>query len=504
MDKSTYPIDHFLEIRNQQQKTLAYDQVLVEPRYSKIIPAGVNVSSYFSRRIKLSIPIISSPMDSVTEWKMAITMAKLGGLGIIHKGMSPEDQATMTAKVKYHLNAMIYSPICVTENQTIAEVLNLKEQKGYNFYSFPVLNSSGQLVGIVTRNDFDFSHSQNQKIKEIMSKELVTAASGITIEKAYQIMSDRQKKILPIVENGQLQGMYTYSDVKRIRQGDSQGFSLDDYGRLRVGAAIGVGEEEKRRAKLLAAQLVDVLVIDTAHGNSQGVVEMLKYLKQAYPSVDIVAGNVSEIDGARRLARAGADGIRVGQGPGSICTTRIIAGIGVPQFSAVGNCAKVVRDLGVPICADGGIKQSGDITKALAAGATSVMLGNLLAGTAETPGTIKKKDGLSYKVYRGMGSLSAMIDNKTSRDRYGQGDSGDEKLVSEGVSALVPFRGEVAKIIYQLVGGLKSGMAYVGCQTVAEMSKKVNFNEINEAGLKESRPHSLSAIEEAPNFNMNA
>lgn len=502
MEKETYPIDDFLA-ETGRFRSLAYDQVLIVPRYSDIIPADADVSTNFSKNIKLRLPIVSSPMDSVTESEMAIAMAEMGGLGIIHKGMSPEAQASMAAKVKFHLNAQIDAPICVRETQTVQEVLKMKDEKDYKFYSFPVLDSSGKLVGIVTRNDFlFFENSPSQYIKEIMSKELVTAGPGLTIEQAYEIMSKKQKKILPVVSEGRLESMYTFSDVKRIMMGNSNEYTLDANGRLRVGAAIGVGEEEEYRAQLLAEKQVDVFIIDTAHGNSRGVVKMLKYLKATYPDIDVVAGNVSEPDGARLLVEAGADGIKVGQGPGSICTTRVIAGIGVPQFSAVGKCAAATREFGMPICADGGIKQSGDITKALAAGATTVMLGNLLAGTTETPGEIKKLNGLSYKAYRGMGSLSAMTENKASRARYGQENASADKLVPEGVSALVPFKGEVSKVVYQLVGGLKSGMAYVGCRTIPEMVQKVSFTEINEAGLKESRPHSLSHIEEAPNFNI--
>lgn len=493
--------DVFFKKQEQQGLALGFGDIRLGTAYSEILPAQTWLYSYFSRNIGINIPIISSPMDTVTESKMAIAMAKFGGLGIIHKGLSPEEQSAQVAKVKHNLSAFIHDPICVKGTDKVADVLQMRDQKEYGFSSFPVVDGGRRLIGIVTSNDFEFCDAPEEKtIFDIMSTDIVSS-EFIDVRGAYQMMQERHKKILPITDkSGNLTGIYTWKDVKRIITNDAQGYSLDKNGSLLVGAAIGVSSDDRFRAELLASKGVDAFVVDTAHGDSKAVVDMVKYLKGNFPLVDIVAGNISEGNAAKRLVEAGADGIRVGQGPGSICTTRIIAGIGHPQVSAIHSCAKAIRGSGVPVCADGGIEYSGDITIALAAGADTVMLGKLLAGTTESPGSVLYRNGKSVKVYRGMGSLGAMLDNKASRERYGQTGRTSDKLVPEGVEAEIAFKGEVANILFQLVGGLRSGMGYVGATSLDSLQDNADFYRISSSGLTESHPHGLDYIKDAPNY----
>lgn len=480
----------------------SFSDVRLKTCYSEVLPKDANLSTKFSRNVHLEMPIISSPMDTVTEAKMAITLARLGGLGIIHKALIPEDQAAAVAKVKYELNGFIPNPICVFVDDTIEQVLNMRREKGYKFFSFMVNDRNGKKVGLVTQNDFDFSSNRKNKISDIMSSEIISAASTVSIQAAYKIMLENKKKILPVFNaNNDFEGIYTLSDVKRIINGDSNGCSLDVSGRLRVGAAISVGEDIEQRMELLNRQLVDVVVVDTAHGNSKAVVDAVHYCKKYYPSIDVVAGNISEGEAAKRLVDAGADGLKIGQGPGSICTTRIVAGIGCPQLTAIYNCEKAIRGSGVPLCADGGIQLSGDITIALGAGADTVILGNLLAGTMESPGEIIYRGGAPVKMYRGMGSLDAMLANRASRERYGQEGVASDKLVAEGVKGWLNYKGEVTPIIFQLLGGLRSGMGYLGAKDIKMLQKKADFYQITNSGLKESHPHSLDVIEQESKYS---
>ncbi|MCX6718296.1 MAG: IMP dehydrogenase [Candidatus Staskawiczbacteria bacterium] len=495
--------DDFFDKIEKLGLALSYNDVRLKTGYSQILPANAKLQAKFSRNVGfLNIPIVSAPMDTVTEADMAIALAKIGGLGIIHKGLSPQNQASAVEKVKHNLSAFIYEPICINPNQTVAEVLAFIERKNYRFLSFPVLNNSGKLMGTVVKSNFEFCLDNSAKISDIMLKEIISAEAGTTVEQAYKIMMQKRVKILPILDkNKKFKGIYTLSDVRRIVKGHSPDYNISSDGTLKAGAAIGVGEDTRQRMELLAKAKVDVVVIDTAHGDSKAVIEAVKFCKKTYPKIDVVAGNVSEAESAKRLAEAGADGVKVGQGPGSICTTRIIAGVGCPQVTAVYNCAKALRGYGVPVCADGGIEYSGDITIALSAGADCVMLGKLLAGTTESPGEIiYRHDKKQVKVYRGMGSLGAMIDNKASRERYGQAESAENKLVPEGIESEVDYKGDVSFIIYQLLGGLRSGMGYCGAETISELQKKADFYRLTPSGVKESHPHGLEQIKKSPNY----
>ena len=491
--------DAFFKKMDDQGLALTFGDVRLRTDFSDIHPQAVILKTKFSANISLNMPIVSSPMDTVTEAPMAIAMAKLGGLGIIHRGLAPKDQASMVGKVKFHLNALIKAPICVSLNDTVNAVMRLRKAKGYSFHSFPVLDGEGKLVGIVTKNDFDFASSADQTIGEIMSKDLITAPAGSSINDAYKLMLKNGKKILPLVSHGRLRGIYTFSDVKRILAGNSVGYSLDKNGGLLVGAAIGVGEDAKERLCLLSEERVDVVVIDTAHGFSQAVIDTIRYAKKNYPEIDVVAGNISEGMAASILAAAGVDGLRVGQGPGSSCLTRVITGVGRPQVSAVYDCAKALRGMNIPVCADGGIQNSDDIAIALAAGADNVMLGNLLAGTEESPGEIIRVKGMPYKRYRGMGSLEAMKEQRSSRQRYGQSED-QEKLVPEGVQGLVPDKGPLAHTIHQLTGGLRSSLGYLGTKDIYTFQKEADFFRITNVGLQESHPHHIFYADEAPNY----
>lgn len=487
-----------LEKASEEGFALTYDDVRLRSGYSQIMPQKIDVSSRFSKNVTLKVPIASAAMDTVTEHKMAIGLAKLGGIGVIHKNLTPEQQAKEVNKVKLHLNGLIEKPICVSENDTIQSITEMMKDKGFDFNSFPVLDENEKLIGIITGNDFEFCDNAELLVKDVMTTEVLTAPERTEIKEAYSMMKTKKKKILPLVDkDSKVLGMYVFSDLKRIVTGSNENYNVDEKGNLRVAAAIGVGSDALDRAKRLIEKNVDVLVIDTAHGDSLPVYETLKELKKLY-SVDIVVGNISTPESAKRLIEAGADGIKVGQGPGSICTTRIIAGIGRPQLSAVYECAKVAEKSGVPIIADGGLKNSGDITIALAAGASSVMMGSMLAGTEESPGKTIFSEGRSWKIYRGMGSLGAMETNKGSRERYNQTDK--DKLVPEGVEGKIPYKGKLATMLFQYVGGLRSGMGYVGVKDISELQEKGDFDRITASGLSESHPHEITIVKDAPNY----
>jgi IMP dehydrogenase len=495
--------DKFFTARRKEDFSLTFDDVILKPGYSEVLPHQANLESRFSRNIRLLIPIVSSPMDTVTEAKMAIAMAMNGGLGIIHKGLDPVRQAAQVAKVKHRLNALIIDPICVKPEEKVADVLRMLAVKDYGFTSLPVVDSSGITVGVVTGDDFRFcANKEKDLISDIMSSKLISGTPGMEIPDVYETMRKYHKKILPIIDpNGLLKGIYTLSDVERIVSDKVENLNLDSNGTLFVGAAVGVTSEDRERAYLLALKGANVFVVDTAHGHSQRVIEMVKYLKHEYPEIDVVAGNISQAQAAKDLLKAGADGLRIGQGPGSICTTRIVSGFGAPQLSAIYDCAYAVRSSGIPICADGGIRYSGDITKALAAGADNVMIGSLLAATLESPGEVRTENGVFVKDYRGMGSLEAMNENKTSPERYGQSSENKGKFVPEGIVGTVQYKGPVSDVLFQLVGGLRSGMGYGGAKDLSVLKKEAEFTLISVSGGNESHPHDLQSIKDAPNYH---
>jgi IMP dehydrogenase len=479
-------------------EALTYDDVLLLPAYSEVLPRDVNAQTQLTRRIRLNIPLISAAMDTVTEADLAVAMAQEGGIGMIHKNMSIEKQAAEVRKVKRSESGMIIDPITLSEGDTLADAHRL--MRDFKIGGIPVVNGGNRLVGILTNRDIRFQTELAKPVTDIMTKEkLVTAHEKITLEQAEAILQEYKIEKLPIVDSEyRLVGLITYKDI--LKKKNHPHACKDDLGRLRVGAAVGVTPDLLDRVAALVKAGVDVVSIDTAHGHSRGVIEALKRVKTQFPNLDVIVGNVATGEGARALAEAGADAVKVGVGPGSICTTRVIAGVGMPQLTAVYEASKAVADLGVPIIADGGIRYSGDIVKALAGGASSVMVGSLLAGTEEAPGEVLIAEGRRFKSYRGMGSLEAMEDG--SKDRYFQDAEDDlKKLVPEGIVGRVPFKGKVGEIIYQLVGGLRAGMGYCGTPDIAAL-QQAKFVKITAAGVRESHPHDIQISKEAPNYSV--
>jgi IMP dehydrogenase len=473
-----------------------FDDLLLLPGASSVLPSEVELSTRLTRRITLNIPILSSAMDTVTEADTAISLARQGGIGILHRNMAIDAQALEAEKVKKSESGMIIDPVTIGPEARIADVLALMER--YRISGIPVVEGQ-RLVGIVTNRDLRFETNLNQKVSEIMTKErLVTAHVGITLEDSKALLHKyRIEKLLVVDEDYNLKGLITIKDIEKIRKYPQS--CKDEFGRLRVGGAVGVGPDRDERVDALLKAGVDVVVIDTAHGHSSRVLEAVADTRRNFPEVELIAGNIATGEGARDLIKAGVDAVKIGVGPGSICTTRVIAGVGVPQVTAIMECAKAVKDSGIPLVADGGIKYSGDVTKALAAGADVIMIGSLFAGTEESPGETVIFQGRSYKIYRGMGSLEAM--KAGSRDRYCQEDVDLEcKLVPEGIVGRVPSRGKLADVVYQLMGGLRSGMGYVGARTIPELKKKAKFVRISPAGLKESHVHDVIIMKEAPNY----
>lgn len=478
------------------KEALTFDDVLLLPNYSEVLPTQVDVRTKLTKRITLNIPIMSAAMDTVTESELAIAIAREGGIGIIHKNLSIEEQAEEVDRVKRSESGMIVKPVTVSPDQTIAEAEALMRK--YKISGLPVTDENGKLLGIITNRDIRFVKDYSKKIKEVMTKEnLKTAPVGTTLEEAKEILHKYKIEKLPVVdEKGYLKGLITIKDIEKKEKYPNA--CKDDLGRLMVGAAIGVGPEGLRRAEALIEAGVDVIVIDTAHGHSKGVIEMVEKIKGLFPDIDVIAGNVATPEGTEALIKAGADAVKVGIGPGSICTTRIVAGVGVPQLTAIARCAEIADKYDISIIADGGIKFSGDIAKAIGAGARVVMIGSLFAGTKESPGELVLYQGRSYKAYRGMGSLGAM--KKGSKDRYFQAEVEEKKLVPEGIEGMVPYRGPLADTIHQLVGGLRAGMGYCGAANIEEMRKKARFVKITSAGLKESHVHDVIITKEAPNY----
>ena len=476
---------------------LTFDDVLLVPAFSDVTPNMVKLGSRFSRHISLNIPMVSAAMDTVTESAMAIAMAREGGIGVIHKNMSIAEQARQVHAVKRAENGMIYDPVTIRRGSTVRDALAMMEE--YHIGGIPVVDEDRMLVGIVTNRDLRFERDPNRKIDEVMTSDnLVTTTQSTNLEEAAEILQKYKIEKLPVVDSdGRLVGLVTYKDITKAK--DKPNACKDALGRLRVAAGVGVTADSMDRVDALVAAGVDAIVIDTAHGHSRGVVGVLRAVKEKYPSIDVVVGNIATGEAARYLVENGADGVKVGIGPGSICTTRIIAGVGVPQLSAVYDVAKALADTDVPLIADGGIRYSGDIVKALAAGAHSVMLGGLLAGVEESPGDTIIFNGRKYKSYRGMGSLEAM--EKGSKDRYFQaGETDSKKLVPEGIAARVPYKGTLYETVYQMLGGLRAGMGYCGAHNI-EALHSARFTRITNAGVAESHPHDVSITSEAPNYS---
>ena len=478
------------------KKALTFEDVLLVPQYSEILPKEVDISTSFTKNITLNTPLVSAAMDTVTEYRTAIMMARLGGIGVIHKNMDEDSQAKMVRRVKKSESGVIIDPISIKADATIKDALDLMSE--YHISGIPVIDDNGVLIGILTNRDLRFETDTAALVGEKMTKApLITAPKGCTLDDAEKIFRNNKVEKLPIIDaNGHLEGLITIKDLKKRIEYPSA--NKDKFGRLRVAAAISVGHLQ--RAEALVKAGVDALVMDSAHGHSKGIIDTLKELKRNF-DVDVVVGNVANPASIKDIANAGADAIKVGIGPGSICTTRIVAGVGVPQFTAINDCAIEAAKFGIPIIADGGIKYSGDIAKALAAGASSVMMGSLLAGCYETPGELITFQGRQYKTYRGMGSLAAM--QKGSSDRYFQDGTAKEKLVPEGVEGRVPYAGMLKDVIFQLLGGLRSSMGYCGSKDIATFQQKAEFVEITSAGLKESHVHDVIITQEAPNYRVN-
>ena len=476
---------------------LTFDDVLLIPAYSEVLPREVNLKTKFSRNITLNVPLVSAAMDTVTESGLAIAIAREGGIGVIHKNMSIEEQARQVHAVKRAENGMIYDPVTIKKGSTVADALSM--MKEFHIGGIPVVDDDRKLVGIVTHRDLRFESDVNRPVDEVMTSEgLVTTSQTTDLEEAAKILQEHKIEKLPVVDNdGRLVGLVTYKDITKAK--DKPFACKDKLGRLRVAAGVGVTADSMQRVDALVAAGVDAIVIDTAHGHSKGVIGVLKDVKAKYPHIDVVVGNIATGDAARYLVENGADGVKVGIGPGSICTTRIIAGVGVPQLSAVYDVAKALEGTGVPLIADGGIRYSGDIVKALAAGAYSVMLGGMLAGVEESPGDTIIYNGRKYKSYRGMGSLEAM--EKGSKDRYFQGNVSDaKKLVPEGIAARVPYKGNLYEVVYQMLGGLRAGMGYCGAKDIDALHGAM-FTRITNAGVAESHPHDVAITSEAPNYS---
>lgn len=476
---------------------ITFDDVLLIPRYSEVLPRETSLKTRITKNITLNIPVISAAMDTVTESDMAIALAREGGIGIIHKNMSIKAQADEVDKVKRSESGMIRNPITLKADNTALDALTLMAK--YKIAGFPVIDDSGALIGIATNRDLRFKTNGSQLISELMTKDnIVTAPLGTTLEEAEQILERHRIEKLPVVdEQGQLKGLITFKDIQKKKKYPNA--CKDELGRLRVGAAVGISADTPERVKALYEAGVDIVIIDTAHGHTRGVLDMIRSVKTSFPSLQIIGGNIGTAEAAKALIEAGADGVKVGIGPGSICTTRIIAGVGVPQLTAIMEAASEAHKHGIPVIADGGIKQTGDVAKAIAAGADCVMIGGMLAGHEESPGEKILLEGRAYKMYRGMGSIGAM--QQGSADRYFQDmEDGLAKLVPEGIEGRVPFKGNASDTIYQLTGGLRSSMGYCGCATIADLQEHARFVKITGAGLKESHPHDVVVTKASPNY----
>jgi len=481
------------------QKALTFDDVLLVPAHSTVLPREVSLATRLTKTIALNIPLVSAAMDTVTEARLAIAMAQEGGIGIVHKNMPPKAQAIEVAKIKRFESGVVKDPITISPDMTVRNVLNLIRQ--HRISGLPVVDAS-KVVGIVTNRDLRFENNLDQPVKNIMTPRdrLVTVREGVSIEEAMRLLHQhRLERVLVVNGDFELRGLITVKDI--LKSSEHPYASKDQLGRLLVGAAVGVGEGTEERVGLLVEAGADVLIVDTAHGHSQGVLDRVRWIKRTYPKAQVIGGNIATAAAAKSLLDQGADGVKVGIGPGSICTTRIVAGVGVPQITAINDVAAALKGTGVPMIADGGIRYSGDIAKAISAGADSVMLGGLFAGTEEAPGEIELFQGRSYKTYRGMGSLGAM--QQGSSDRYFQDDEDSaDKLVPEGVEGRVPYKGSVVQVMHQLMGGLRSAMGYLGCPTIEAVKERAEFVQITTAGVRESHVHDVQIVKEAPNYHV--
>ncbi|MFM0321011.1 IMP dehydrogenase [Caballeronia glebae] len=481
------------------QKALTFDDVLLVPAFSSVLPRDTSLKSQLTRNISLNMPLVSAAMDTVTEGRLAIAMAQMGGIGIVHKNLTAKEQAREVAKVKRFESGVVRDPITVPPQMRVRDVIALTQQHGIS--GFPVVEGA-QLIGIVTNRDLRFEERLDEPVRNIMTprERLVTVKEGTSLAEAKALMhSHRLERVLVVNDAFELRGLMTVKDI--TKQTENPDACKDEDGKLRVGAAVGVGPDNEERVDLLAQAGVDVIVVDTAHGHSQGVLERVRWVKQTYPHVQVIGGNIATAAAAKALVEYGADAVKVGIGPGSICTTRIVAGVGVPQITAIANVSEALRGTGVPVVADGGVRFSGDVSKALAAGANVVMMGSMLAGTEESPGDVFLYQGRQYKSYRGMGSVGAMKDG--AADRYFQDNSANiDKLVPEGIEGRVAFKGSVNAILFQIVGGVRASMGYCGCRTIGEMHEKAEFVQITAAGMRESHVHDVQITKEAPNYHV--
>ncbi|WP_372845158.1 IMP dehydrogenase [Pontiella sp.] len=474
---------------------LTFDDVSLITQYADFLPGDAAIASKLTRNVGVKIPFLSAAMDTVTEARMAISMAMLGGIGVIHKNLDPEEQALHVSRVKHHLNGLISNPITFNVNDTLETIALRRNEKGYNFSGFPILDNDGKLVGILTSKDIRFSRSKRASVTDIMTKNVITAKPDTNLRQAYDLMQQHKIGKLPLLEKGKLVGLYSYADVRRLIENEEPLFNRDSQHRLRVAAGIGPGDYE--RAEILNASDVDVLVVDTAHGHSKGVLDMVSWVKKKFAHIDVIAGNIATGEAALALRDAGADAVKVGIGPGSICTTRVVAGVGIPQISAVYAAASALQG-SIPVIADGGVRNSGDIAKALVAGADTVMMGSVLAGTEESPGEKIIYEGRQFVIYRGMGSLDAMKSREGSRQRYGL--SNDDDLVPQGIEGMVPYAGTVHKVMKQYCGGLQASLGYCGTKTIPELKLNGKFVRVSSAGVVEAHAHDIKITKEAPNY----
>jgi IMP dehydrogenase len=476
---------------------LTFDDVLLVPSYSEVLPREVDLSSNFTRKIKINTPVVSAAMDTVTEEELAIAIAREGGIGVIHKNMSIEKQAAQVKRVKRAENVMIFDPITISLEATVADAMNLMSE--YKIGGIPVVDKDGILKGIVTNRDLRFENNRKKKITDVMTTNLITTNHKTNLEAAARILQKHKIEKLPMVDDmGKLIGLITYKDITKTK--DRPSSCKDDMGRLRVAGAVGIAADTLLRVEALITANVDAIVIDTAHAHSKGVINILREIKRSYPDIEVITGNIGTAEAAKKLVKEGADAVKVGIGPGSICTTRVIAGVGVPQLSAIYDVAKAIEGSGVPVIADGGIRYSGDIIKAIAAGADSIMAGSLFAGVEESPGETIIYNGRKFKAYRGMGSIEAM--QQGSKDRYFQDMEDDiQKLVPEGIAARVPYKGTLAEVVYQMMGGLRAGMGYLGAKNISVLKKDGKFVRITNSGIIESHPHDVSITRESPNYS---
>lgn len=493
-------LDAFME--TFKYTALTYDDVTLVTQYADFLPTETSLKTRLTRNIELNVPFVSAAMDTVTEADMAIAMALQGGIGIIHKNLDPLTQRANVKRVKFYLNGFLAKARTMKPDQTLAELMHIKAEKGWKFNSFPILDDSRRLVGIITSREIKYCEELQRKLSELMIANPVTAPMGTTVEQAYQIMLNQKISILPILNDDcTFEGMYCFNDVQEILKASHPLYNRDARHSLRCGAAVGPNTFE--RVECLMESRVDVLVVDTAHGHSKGVIDMVRWVKQHYPEVDVIAGNVATAEGTQALIEAGADGVKVGVGPGSICTTRVVAGVGIPQLTAVYECMRAARGTGVPIIADGGIRYSGDVPKAIVAGSSAVMMGGVLAGTEESPGERVLLHGRQYVLYRGMGSIEAMAQRFGSADRYAQAGTSQEKLVPEGIEGMVPYAGSLADVLHQFIGGLRSSMGYNGARTIADLQERGRLMRVSPAGQRESHPHDILMTKDAPNYKSN-